>query len=479
MNDRPTNQHEPDQATSPSPSGTRQSEGIAPTGFALTPTFSPRERELEPTLSPEENASEDVQEIRPHICLTGGWFSSRNIGDQAILLGMADALAPLGNPRYSVITANPDKIRAEQGWPAFAPKKTPRRLLTNLASADALVFTGGTPFYNAGPHMTYYAALARFAHARGIPVLVLGISLRTMGSSYCRFLLRKIVRWSALLGAREDRTLEAFRQIADPGKVCLVPDVATQLAPSAPERAREFLRREGVDASGPCVSICVRDFRAGRRFGRHHYSRTFDADALDNYRDAVLAAAVHAVRRRDCQVVFCPMNTVAPDDDRRLAGEIRDAIRDDGVRRRVFVMQQQHHPRDMKAMLGLMRANVGVRFHSLVLATSMGVPSLGIAYAHKNHAWMRFVGLDDYSHDLAEIDAELICAQLDELLLLREPIAARLRERAGRIDAQFAARLETIRGVLAERGPQAPLGTHEGPSQTPTNHPPETPARAA
>ncbi|HEX9719826.1 MAG TPA: hypothetical protein VGA59_08855, partial [Ramlibacter sp.] len=71
---------------------------------------------------------------------------------------MADALAPLGEPRLSVITANPAKIRAEQGWPAFSPRQTPARLLANLLSADALVFTGGTPFFNDRAHMSYYAS---------------------------------------------------------------------------------------------------------------------------------------------------------------------------------------------------------------------------------------------------------------------------------------------------------------------------------
>ncbi len=113
-----------------------------------------------------------------HVCLTGGWFSSDNVGDQAILLGITDSFSAHFQPRYSVITAAPQKVRSQHGLPAFAPKKTPLKLVKNLLSADALVFTGGTPFYDAKPHMSYYAALAKLAHARGILLLELTTELQ-------------------------------------------------------------------------------------------------------------------------------------------------------------------------------------------------------------------------------------------------------------------------------------------------------------
>jgi len=95
-----------------------------------------------------------------------------------MLLGIQDAFTALGATRFSVFTANPVKVSAQYGLPAFAPLRTPVQLLRNLIGADALVFTGGTPFYDAWPHMSYFVALALVARARGIPILVLGISLR-------------------------------------------------------------------------------------------------------------------------------------------------------------------------------------------------------------------------------------------------------------------------------------------------------------
>lgn len=389
---------------------------------------------------------------RPHICLTGGWFSSSNIGDQAVLLGVTDAFSSLGDPRFSVITANPAKVRAEHNLPAFAPKKSPLALLNNLAGADALVFTGGTPFYDAKPHMSYYTALAALAHARGIPVVVFGISLRTLNSRYCRLLMQRVAGWADFLGAREDRTLQRFSQLAEPAKVHLVPDVAVQLVPSTVERAEELLQSAGVDPGARRVSICLRDFRADRRFQRHHYSRAYEPASLVRYHDTVRQIIEHAVRRHDCQIVLCPMHTIAPDDDRRLAEEIRNSVADAGIRRRIVPLVQQHGPRDMKAMLGRMDANVGVRFHSLVLATSMHVPSIALAYAHKNHAWMNYIGMPTYAHDLATLSASPLCDQLDATLAEREALQAQLQARYAQIHQHFRHQLDAAWRIIWPSG---------------------------
>ena len=382
---------------------------------------------------------------RPHICLTGGWFSSYNIGDQAILLGITDSFAALGDPRFSVITANPSKVQRQYGLPAFAPKKTPLKLVSNLLSADALVFTGGTPFYDARPHMSYYAAVAKAAHLRGIPVIVFGISLRSLHSGYCRMLMRGIARCSSFLGAREDRTLAAFTKFASGDfKVHLVPDVAIQMKPCAAQEAASLLKDQGVDPAARNIAICMRDFRSDAAFQKHHYSRGYDAAALEQYHMSIREVAEHAIRRHDANVIFCPMHTVAPDDDRRVAHDVRNSVADCGIRKRIIVLEEQYGPREMKGMLGLMHANVGIRFHSLVLATSMFVPSLAVAYAHKNQAYMDYIGQSRFGCDLAQLDGAALCSQLDELLLQREEVSGQLRSRFADVHRDFQDKLAMV-----------------------------------
>ena len=398
------------------------------------------------------NQTEPADAGQHHVCLTGGWFSSDNVGDQAILVGITDAFAEQLPARFSVITAAPDKVTADHGLPAFAPKKAPFQLVRNLLSADALVFTGGTPFYDAKPHLSYYATLARIARARGIPVIAFGVSLRSIKSRYCRALMGSIARSADFLGAREEKTLQALQRFTDDEhKVEMVPDAAIQMRPSDPNRAATLLSEAGVDPSARNAAICLRDFRSDPRFQLHHYSRRYEPATLERYHTAIRKAAEHCVRRHDSHVVFCPMHTAGQDDDRRVAAEIRAAIRDEGVRRCVTVLKRQHTPRDMKAILGSMHINIGVRFHSLVLATSMLVPSVAIAYAQKSLALMNYIQQGEYASDIAEIDADQLCGRIDDLIAHHGATADQLRRRYAEINAAYSSQVARVGELIARR----------------------------
>jgi polysaccharide pyruvyl transferase WcaK-like protein len=389
---------------------------------------------------------------RPHFCLTGGWFSSDNIGDHAILSGLVDALrGRFDDPLISVITADPEKVERLYALPSFAPRKTPIALLRNLSSADALLFTGGTPFYDDSMHMGYYWTLAKWARLRGVPVAVFGISLRTFTKAFTRNRLTGIAGSAVILGGREQRTIDRFQDLvgADDPRPVFVPDAATQMRPADEQEARRLIERTGADPDRPTIAICMRDFTAGEDFQTHHYSRSYTPDQLNRYVEAVRALVRSAVVDHDHDVLLCPMHTNPPDDDRRIHRVVTEGIEDAAIRDRTFSVDEQHGPRQMKAVLGTMRACVGVRFHSLVLATSMGVPTMTVAYAHKNHSIMDQMGLGDYTIDLADVDSRTTVAMLGDLMNHRVSIGRSLLERNDEIHARYDAALQELADALA------------------------------
>lgn len=386
--------------------------------------------------------------------MTGGWFSSDNVGDNAILLGLVDALRRrFDEPEISVITASPERVTSVHGLPAFDPKRTPLRVLRAVARADGLIFTGGAPFYSHSAQMSYYAGLAKWASLRGVPVVVFGISVRSFHKRYPRHLLARIASSASLLGAREDRSLKSFEALvgSDDPRVMLVPDSALQLQPADPETARRIIEQAGVDTSGPLVALSMRDFTAGRNFYAHHYSRRLSETQLRDYVAASRALIEHAVRAHGLGIVLCPMNTRPPDDDRRIMREVIDGIEDRAVAGRVTLLREQLGPREMKAILGLMRACVGTRFHSLVLATSTGVPSLSLAYAHKCHAIMSQMGQRRYSRDIATLDGREIIELFDELMENHSSIVSVLESKTAQLLDLYDEALGHLSRVVARR----------------------------
>jgi len=390
--------------------------------------------------------------MRPslHFCLTGGWFSSDNVGDHAILCGLLDTLKErYDDPRITVITADPEKVRDRYGLDGFAPKQHPIRLLRNLSSADALIYTGGTPLYDDAAHMTYYATVARWARLRDVPYAIFGISLRTIQGRLATRRLRSIVRGASLLGAREQRSLDRFAELvgSDDPRLVFVPDAAIGMRPSDPARASELMRNAGADPNRPHIAVSMRDFTAGESFQTHHYTRSLDRPQIEAYIDSCVAVIESAVSNHRVGVLLTPMHTNAPDDDRRILSEVVQRL-PSTIQPDVTLMTDQLGPRDMKAVLGSMQALVGVRFHSLVLAMSMNVPAMSLSYAHKNTAIMRQMGVQDLALDIAELEPAATVTMFDDLMARRSQVRATLERTNVEMVTRSASALDQLDAVI-------------------------------
>ncbi|MGC3972989.1 MAG: polysaccharide pyruvyl transferase family protein [Nitrospira sp.] len=146
-------------------------------------------------------------------CLTGGWFDSPNVGDNALLLGIVESLGKAAPAEFTVLTPDPDRVRALHGLPALAPRRHPIKLLRLLSSVDALVFTGGSPFFDHTVHMLYCAALAAIARLFGAKIVVWAIWLRPLSDRHCRALVRFICRRADCLSGRDPETVRGLSEL--------------------------------------------------------------------------------------------------------------------------------------------------------------------------------------------------------------------------------------------------------------------------
>jgi polysaccharide pyruvyl transferase WcaK-like protein len=122
------------------------------------------------------------------------------------------------------------------------------------------------------------------------------------------------------------------------------------------------------------------------------------------------------------------MNTGFPDDDRIAAKKVIKALPKNIRTERVDLMEIQYGPREMKGIFGLMDLVVGVRFHSLVLSSSMGTPVLSIGYAPKNRAIMSLIEQDKYFVKLNEVSRPWLIEQAFQILKNRKSVVGNLRQ---------------------------------------------------
>ena len=388
------------------------------------------------------------------ICLTGGWFSSDNVGDNAILTGIQDSFPP--ESHFTAFSSSPSHVQAKHGIAAVAPKKNPLDLYASLRGADALLFTGGTPFYDELPHMAYFAGLTAAARVHRVPVIVFGIALRTLSSGPCRGLARFICNSACYAAAREERSRRLMGElVGQQEKVRLLPDPAIRMTPIDIQQAESELAALGLPQGRRRAAVCLRDFTAPASFRAAHYSKTYDTSDIVQMIQAVADMCVKAVAQHEAEIVFFPMNTKAPDDDREPARQVGMAVKDLEVRQHLHIAEKQYGPREMKGLLGRMDAVLGVRFHSLVLSSSMGVPAYAIDYAPKTSAIMEFFGRGQYVQPLSAFEGRNLIETFNGILadpsVHREGLARRLREIHATYNAELASILEVIQRKKACR----------------------------
>ncbi|APE25784.1 MULTISPECIES: polysaccharide pyruvyl transferase family protein [Streptomyces] len=111
---------------------------------------------------------------------------------------------------------------------------------------------------------------------------------------------------------------------------------------------------------------------------------------------------------------------------------------------------------------------VATRYHNLVCALKVGVPTLALSYAAKSDTLMAEFGLAAYRHPAREVDAERLLEQFRDLEKnapeLRRTLAERNLAAARRVEQQFTA-------LTAALFPKAVPKTHPVPTHAPRETP--------
>jgi polysaccharide pyruvyl transferase WcaK-like protein len=188
------------------------------------------------------------------------------------------------------------------------------------------------------------------------------------------------VQWADAICLRDEASARLLRMAGITREIPVVYDPAVRLIPAAAQRAQDILRAEGIDHEKPIAFVNFRPV----------------ADkAIDNRHTAQIAA--HLVRRLiECynfQVVFFPFGRHPHkplENDLTMLNAMRPWL---GVARDFHVIEHEYTPAETKALLGQAKVCILERLHAVILAVSMGVPVVNVAYDDKTSAFMEMVTL--------------------------------------------------------------------------------------
>ncbi|MFH0964907.1 MAG: polysaccharide pyruvyl transferase family protein [Planctomycetota bacterium] len=403
-----------------------------------------------------------------------GTDSTANLGDQAILIAMMDALRGVfEGASFTILTAHPElaveRVGRRPGVERIGAlpripwgKKTTMRLVSGyaasralirlgwgeggnrqvarwIAESDLLALVGGR--YLASPYFsTLLVMLWGLAEARraGVPAVGYSQSVGPFATIKEKIAAQLALRRLELMVARDRTSFEFLKHFAVPGlRVEQAPDCVFGLRPAEAGQIEEAMRREGIDEGRrPLVAITGRTLTAT--------IERYDARAKRGYLE-MLAGVSDALLADGAQVVFLSSTYRAGSYDRHdpdVAKEFRALMRrPEGLK----VVETEYPVEVLKGLYGRMNLVISTRMHPTILASAMGVPVVALAYEYKGVGVLELLGLTQYALRIPEATTERVLTLAREALAQEQAIRAHLRERIAELQEQALSAARHVR----------------------------------
>jgi polysaccharide pyruvyl transferase CsaB len=344
---------------------------------------------------------------RPPRLLLAGYFGFDNAGDEAIFESMVDQFRELA-PDVQLSALTHDSAGARQLGVEPVPRKHLSSVWKAMRACDCFVLGGGGLFQDSTGRgsVIYYGGLLALAKAALRPSVVFCQGYGPVHSPLARWLTRQAFRLPALITLRDEDSVD---EVAALGlareEIYLTADPALLMRPWPVDQMRPWLEAEGLltemgrcelpdgrlSEAGPLVALTVRPWPG--------LSLEALAEALRGFRQSHKA--------RYLLLPLQPERDLEP--SRRLAELL------DGEAR---VIERSLPPRALTGILACCDMVIGMRLHSLILATVENPPLFGLSYDPKVERFCRRAGA--LSCRVEEISPERLQREWEHLLVGRK-----------------------------------------------------------
>lgn len=249
------------------------------------------------------------------------------------------------------------------------------------------------------------------------PVILWGTSIEPIKNRIVGHFTKSTISRLTHVFPRETITYDYTKEILPKNKTTLIPDMAFMLENNQKEfRFVNDLRNEFSQVIG----ITVRKW---------HFPNSVDSDkSSENYVNAIVETIEHYASNNNTAFVFVPQVIFDGDDDSKMAELIKEKL-PSKYKKHFIIRKDDWSPIEIKGLINNFDIFVGTRMHSNIFATSMGVPTVAIAYEKKTNGIMETVGLSDYVEEIDNIKSSTLIEKIDKCISNKVEIRKQLEER--------------------------------------------------
>lgn len=347
-----------------------------------------------------------------NILVFGGWFGSRNIGDDALLIGIKNAFEKLPlDVNLVAFSSDPVYTKEVCNVNAIKPRGVKEKIRAYLNS-DLVMISGGTPIYDYGhiSRFLYHFLLPRLTRKR---IVYFGISSKKIYSMPGKILTRIILNGSEFITIREPKTEEILSKIGVKENVILTGDSAFIIEPKSRAHIEKI-------TGTPMIGICPRILSTN--YKKHFHDKVSSED-MKSINRMIAKTADHFIKK-GYRVYFIPFHTRHYDDDMKAIADITKLM----STHEFLVLEGKHNPLDVLSIIGEMDLVIGMRFHSLVFSAVQNIPMVTINYDTKIEGLMKILGLKEFICNPQDTPSTLI-NNVENLLSRKREVKKNLKLR--------------------------------------------------
>ncbi len=342
----------------------------------------------------------------PVVTLLGS-NSGNNVGDAAILSSVLETLSrELPGVETLVPTTKPSFIRTHYAEryqvKAFSmmPWTGSIRLiglptLWALWRSDAALICDGiifgkklfNPFFN---WLILLFVIAPFARLVGCKLVCYSTGIGPFPSPLSARMARSVINQCALVMMREEESIALCQAIGVTKPIELTGDAAFINLVSPDSRASEILAAEGIPESTPLLGVNVTKYMDTWMAGG-----TWEGD-----RSTFLKLLAKGVEQARAACGFTPVVFSTHPMDEGVAEELAAMLHAKLIRNTRYLSH------DMQSVMRRCELFTGMRFHSLILASAVQVPIVGLVYAPKVLGYMKLLRCDELALSMKTLTAE-------------------------------------------------------------------------
>ena len=373
--------------------------------------------------------------------LLAGYFGFDNAGDEALFESEVENFRKL-DPTVEITALVQDPSTAKRLGVATVPRKDLAKVWKALRACDLFVLGGGGLFQDVtGPATVfYYGGLLGMCALAGRPSAFFCQGYGPVNGGVQKFVTRQALRLPKLVTVRDTESQSELVELGLPkGDVHLAADPALLLDPMDPKELTPILKEENLfqelgrselpdgrlSEAGPLVVVTVRPWPG--------LPLESLAEALREFRKKHKA--------RYLLLPFQPERDLEP--SRRLVELLEGEAR---------LLERELSPKALSGILACADMVIGMRLHSLILATATNPPLYGLSYDPKVERFCRRAGA--LSCSIEEISSERLLEEWEHLLLgrklQRKAQAKRVGEMRDQAERAFRASLALARGESAK-----------------------------